>query len=101
MSGAVSTRNTDDDSVVHNGDDIEDIVARDRAVDGAGAEGEGSRNNDCCGDGDRWVSDCVDIHKPDSNRVLGGGGEDDDVVAREINVDGAIASCGGGIGKDC
>ena len=51
--------------------------------------------------GDRFVSDGVGTSRADGDGVIHGGAEDEDSVARELDVDGAGAKGGGGIGNDC
>lgn len=57
-------------------------------------------SNECCGVGDRWVSDGVVTSKADGEGVVYGVTEDEDGVALETDVDGAGARSGDGIGNN-
>lgn len=69
-------------------------------VNDAGAEDGFGRDNDCGGVFDRCVTYTVFISKADDDSVVHTGAETDEVVAREIDVDGACAEGIGGKGND-
>lgn len=97
MSSGVSTSNTDRDDVVHGSAEYEDSVARNIDVDGAGGKGGGGLGNDFSGVGDQCVRNGAGICRADGNGVVHGGAEDDDVGAREIDINGANSRGGSGI----
>lgn len=97
----VGTRQDDGKGVVHGGTDDKDAGTRDINVVGANAKGGLSIGNDCCGLGDRFMSNDVGSSKYVDDGVVHGHAKYEDRVAREINADGGNARSGGGIGNDC
>lgn len=93
---------TEDDKadVIHRGAEVLDGIARESVIDGAGARRGGDIGNDCWGVGNQCVSNIVSSSETDCDGVVNGGDEDDNVVAREIDVDGASSRGSGSIGND-
>ena len=97
----VGASKADGDGIVHGDAEDEDGAARDIDVDGADARGGGGIGNYCRDVGDRSVSDGVGTREADGDGIVHGDAEDENGVACELDVDGAGARGGGGIGNDC
>lgn len=90
------TSNADGDGVVHSGAHDKSRVTSKIYVDSDGDEGGGDTGYRCWGVGDRCVSGGVSASKPDGDSIEHSGADDEDIVARDIDVGGARAKddCG-------
>lgn len=101
MSDGVDIRRGDGVGYVHGITEEEDVVARDIDGDGSRSCGGSGIVNGGCAVGDLFASDDVCIRKSEVGITVHGSIENDDVVARSMDVVVGIARDSSGMGNNC